>query len=42
MDYRNDVLEEVTKLGIVVHISVDTVSAEVFNVINFDETNFRT
>ena len=29
MDYRNDVLEEVTKLGIVVHISVDTVSAEV-------------
>ena len=42
MDYRNDVLEEVTKLGIVVHISVDTVSAEVFNVINFGETNFRT
>lgn len=28
MDYRNDVLEEVTKLGIVIHISVDTVSAE--------------
>jgi len=27
-DYRNDVLEEVTKLGIVVHISVDKVSPE--------------
>lgn len=29
LDYRNDVLEEVTKLGIVVHISVDTISQEV-------------
>lgn len=29
LDYRNDVLEEVTKLGIVVHISVDKVSPEV-------------
>ncbi|XP_066913893.1 RNA-binding protein 39-like isoform X2 [Clytia hemisphaerica] len=28
MDYRNDVLEEVTKHGIVVHISVDTISPE--------------
>lgn len=28
LDYRNDVLEEVTKLGMVVHISIDTVSAE--------------
>jgi len=27
-DYRNDVLEEVTKLGIVVHIAVDKVSPE--------------
>ena len=29
LDYRNDVLEEVAKIGIVVHLSVDTVSAEV-------------
>jgi len=28
LDYRNDVLEEVTKLGMVVHISVDTISQE--------------
>lgn len=28
LDYRNDVLEEVTKIGIVVHISVDTISQE--------------
>ena len=28
-DYKNDVLEEVTKIGIVVHISVDKVSADV-------------
>lgn len=27
-DYRNDVLEEVTKLGMVVHISVDKISPE--------------
>lgn len=27
-DYKNDVLEELTKLGMVVHISVDTISAE--------------
>lgn len=27
-DYRNDVLEEVTKLGIIVHIAVDKVSPE--------------
>jgi len=27
-DYRNDVLEEVAKLGIIVHISVDKISAE--------------
>merc|ERR1712224_283310 len=27
-DYKNDVLEEVTKLGIIVHIAVDKVSPE--------------